>query len=444
MLDNVFFLLPLTLLIFIFILLKYIGFSLLQPNFLSVFIWFYVTFAYLGVIPLYYYWDKYRVFEGVTDRRIISEIWLYSSFSLVLIIIGYVFIGKILKIKTKNLYSKEIGNINPFSKFLLNCLLIISIGVALFYLLRLQSIPLISIFSGGVDEAKTARSLATNELSGSHWYRLFYNSLLTFISYIYFAILLKQKSRMNLMIFIVLFVVTSFVMLSTTAKAPVIFYWMGLFLVLLISKNINLNLKVISIFGILVMPVILFMYAFFMKAQEQSILELFTAALSRIFTGQVTPAYFYLYLFPEYNDFLLGKSLPNPGGIFPWEHYPLSRVVKAFMNPELVERGIVGTAPTAFWAESYANFGLGGIAVFALLVGATLAIIQFILSSKIPYNPITIGLMVFLMLDFSKLALDGVSYYIFNVHRMVIIFITIILLLINNGSKQKRVNTNKR
>ena len=439
MLDDLFFLLPLTLLIFIFIFLKYIGISLLQPNFLSVFVWFYTFFAYLGVIPLYYYWDKYRVFEGVTDKEIIFEIWLYSSFSLVLIIIGYVFIGKVLKIKTKGLYTTEIGNINPFSKFLLNFILIISIGVTMFYLSRLQSIPLLSIFSGGgVDEAKIARSLATNELSGSHWYRLFYNSLLTFISYIYFGILIKQKSKINLMVFLLLFIVTSFVMLSTTAKAPVVFYWMGLFLVFLISNNINLNIKAISIFGFLVMPVILFMYAFFMKAQEQSILELLTAALSRIFTGQITPSYFYLFLFPEYNDFLLGKSLPNPAGVFPWEHYPLSREVKSFMNPELVERGIVGTAPTAFWAESYANFGLGGIAVFSLLIGATLAVIQFILTSKIPYNPITIGLMVFLMLDFSKLALDGVSYYIFNVHRMIIIFITIILLIINNGSKQKK------
>lgn len=440
MYAQLFWVLPIVFLIILFMFLRWARISLLQPNTLSIYIWFYIFFAYIGIIPLYYYWDKYRyLVEGVRDREIILQIWIFSSLSLFLVVISYVLLKKFF-IKKGNLqYKTNLGGISTYSQIFMDILLILSVGVSMYYLISLNSIPLLSLFSDHeASNVKLARSKATNDFSGNlHWFKIFYNSILTFISYIYFSIILNKKTKSNIFKFILLFLITTFIMLSTTQKAPVIFYWMGLFLTYLISKNKKVSFKSAIIFVILVVPTIMLMYTFFMKSGEASFVEVLVSANSRIFTGQIVPAYFYLYLYPAFKDFLLGQSLPNPGGVLPWDYYPLPEEIKNFMNPELASTGIVGTAPTAYWAEMYANFGVGGIIISSILLGATLFLIQYLVITKMKFNAITIGLLVFLTLDYSKLALSGFSYYIFNMNRIVIIGLAAILIIFNYTKKRK-------
>ena len=81
------------------------------------------------------------------------------------------------------------------------------------------------------------------------------------------------------------------------------------------------------------------------------------SGISRITTGQMSGLYHYLDIIPDQVDYLLGRSLPNPRGIFPWEHYRLTVEVMNIVHKGLAEQGIVGSMPTFFWGEMYANFG---------------------------------------------------------------------------------------
>src|SRR5690606_21203802 len=103
------------------------------------------------------------------------------------------------------------------------------------------------------------------------------------------------------------------------------------------------------------------------------------AISSRTLTGQISPAYFYMKMFPEHEGFLLGRSFPNPKGIFPWEPYPVTVEVMNFMNPKIIGTGVVGSAPTVFWADMYANFSFGGILLSSIIVGFIIFFSQYIL-----------------------------------------------------------------
>lgn len=65
-------------------------------------------------------------------------------------------------------------------------------------------------------------------------------------------------------------------------------------------------------------------------------------------------------LFPTHRPFLNGLSINNPGGIFPYEHVNLSRIVFAYLY------GGKGGAPVPSPVEGYVNFGYMGVALFAL------------------------------------------------------------------------------
>ena len=93
------------------------------------------------------------------------------------------------------------------------------------------------------------------------------------------------------------------------------------------------------------------------------------SVFSRTFTGQIQPAYHYLEFFPMHHDFLWGRSFPNPRGILPFEPYRLTVEIMNWRFPDLVKRGVVGSMPTTFWGELYANFGTLGVITIPFFVG---------------------------------------------------------------------------
>ena len=65
-------------------LLPYSGVSLRRFSIPSVFIIFYFFSAYVGILPLYFQWDPYRVTLGVVDRTILLKMLLYSGAALIM------------------------------------------------------------------------------------------------------------------------------------------------------------------------------------------------------------------------------------------------------------------------------------------------------------------------------------------------------------------------
>lgn len=143
--------------------------------------------------------------------------------------------------------------------------------------------------------------------------------------------------------------------------------------------------------------------------------------------------YHYLIIFPDQVDYLFGRSFPNPGGIFPWEPYRLTVEVMNIVNPRLAELGIVGSMPTFFWGEMYANFGYLGILIPPFFVGYVVYAIN-VLIFRLPMSPLTLAIFVWALLHIKNISGTGLSGYIINISGLIMASFTLIALgLIGRG-----------
>lgn len=423
--------------IIILILMKLSGIKLFYPTIISMFVWFYLVFAYLGVLPLYFHWDEYRYAIGVINQFQIIRLWIYSSGSILIIVFSIFFCRHILGLRIN--YKRNIEpayNIN----IVLTILLMLCILVLFLYIRKIPAIPVIALIGGASsDEVKVLRSLATNDFGGGfHWYKLFFSSVLCFISFVSFSNYLVRRTFGNFVLLFVAFFVTSFAAVMTTEKAPIIWFSFGMVITYILTKKEKVNIKIFFLTGVFGLTLLVLMYRFFMGMEGRSVIAILQAIMSRTITGGITPAYFYLELFPEKQDYLLGASLPNPMGIFPWEHYRLTVEVMNYMFPDLSSKGIVGSAPTVFWGEMYANFGIGGIIISSVIVGILLYLLQYMLS-KLKRNPITIGLSTFLIMELIKLADSGIGYLIFNINIFFICGLSLLMFFVEVNGPKKRI-----
>ena len=389
------------------------------------------VFAYIGVVFLFFHMDPLRVSNGVVNKETIFEIWLYSSISAFFIIVGAFFSKKVLAIADSSFNIQKINKITNIQRY--KSYVFIFLGL-IFLFLYIKSVPNIAIFNIFSFESKSGiqslRSDMGNNFQGSYFiYSIFMEDILKFLLFSFYAQWLIFNNRKDLYVVIFLFLVNGFVALMATEKAPIIWLIIGMFLVnVIIRRGGKIPLRSIVKISIPVFAILIGMYMFFMKSLSVS--DAFNSVLSRTFTGSITPAYFYLELFPEHYDYLHGKSFPNPKGILPYEPVRLTVLVMDWVNPQLEQLGIVGTMPTVFWAEIYANFGPLLIAPASFFVGFILKMFDgFIL--KFRELPLSIGYYVWVILYFRSLSVTSFSNFILNISLIVITVIFVFISMRN-------------
>lgn len=232
-----------------------------------------------------------------------------------------------------------------------------------------------------------------------------------------------------MILFIVSFSLSSFISIMATEKAP--FFWLlvSLFLVFIIVKyNSKMTIKKFIIFSILLFIGMVVIYYYMYWESDKDILHAINTVTSRIFAASIQPAYHYLEFFPIQKDFLYGRSFPNPKGIFPFETFNLTQEIMNFAQPEHLTSGIVGTMPTIFWAEAYANFGLIGVFIVPFIVGVIIWIISYYIN-KIENTPVKVALYVWLILHFKNLSITGFSDFIIDFYLIFTVGVFIIFML---------------
>lgn len=376
-------------------------------------------FSFLGTFVLFFQLDDYRYNTGVQDPGLVLEVAFYSSINIIFFLIGVIFIRKTLGLDLLTYRSSEIKKLSWLQIRLILFAFLFCILVLFNYLRQIDQMAIIVAFSDGVNVAKQARSDMGNSFPGRyHWYKLVMHDLGNLLCFTVFAIWLINRRIRDLIIFLVVFSYSVFVAIMATEKGPVAWLLIGLFLVYFLVKNCGVvPFKKLIPFAILIIGCLVVVYILFMGSRDigSALLSVF----SRSFTGSISPAYFYLEYFPEHQDYLLGQTFPNPGGLMPYEPYSYTVEVMNWKFPSLVGSGVVGTAPTVFWGEAYANFGPFGIPVVAFIIGCLVALVSYMVS-KIEINPLTIGFLVWLILIFKDLAVTGFSGYFYNVYIIAI------------------------
>lgn len=416
--------------------------SLTAPTLISITFWFYLISAYIGIIILYFGLDEYRVAIGVTNKEIMIKLLICSGSALIIFTTSYLIFSKIIegrykvkmiKIseKARSLKSKEII-------FLLS-LFIASFFVLIFYLFKLPEVPLMAQLKGyPTAEIKQLRSMATNDFSGSlHYYKIFFETFLLFICFSFFSNYLIKRNTISFMLFIGPFLVSLFVAIHTTAKAPFVWLVIGLVFVYLITMQKKIVGKYLLPIGIIILIVLFFFYKYFMGMDTRTNMEILNSVFSRAFTGQLTPAYYYLEIFPSQMNYLYGTSFPNPGGLLPFENFRLTVEVMNMKFSHLAGLGIVGSAPTAYWGELYANFSYLGILIGSIYIGLILAITQHFYNSH-KKNAVNIAIYVSVMLELKDISVTGISNFLFNINFIALVFVFIFFNYFLREQKEKK------
>lgn len=399
-------------------------------------------FAYVGVFPLYFEWDSYRASIGITDKDILFRIFLFNCIAILGLLAGFDFSKKILKLYI-DFSIKNISSNSKTDLIYLIAVFVFCFTVFLIYLSKIDEIALFVRFyddyiGGHINKVDIVRSDMTNAFPGKyHWYNLFMNNILTVVTLAFFVSFL-QKQKWGVYLFTVTFLLSSFIAVMTTQKAP--FFWLltSLFLVYLVVKHDNkISAKYFLVVSLFLFVALTVLYHYMFWASDKDIFYAIETLVSRIFTASIQPAYHYLDFFPSQHEFLYGRSFPNPKGVFPFETFNLTKEIMNFAKPEHIKAGIVGSMPTIFWAEAYANFGLIGVYVIPFIIGIIVWIISFLMT-KISNTPIKIALYIWLILHFKDLSITGFSGYIIDFY--LIFTVGVFLPLIFFKTKYQNLN----
>jgi oligosaccharide repeat unit polymerase len=388
--------------------------------------------AYIGYFPLYFGLDEYRVQIGVNDRFILLKSAFFSVYSIMTFVFGVIFCA--ITVRSRNFTPLNLGDIkliNQKEVYWLSFLLVAAAVALAIYVAQIPRLALFVAIYDSVSEAKVVRSDMGNNFTGKyHWYSLFMHSISSFVSFSFFSAWLLSKRKSLGILALISFSLSSFAAIMATQKGPFVWFLFGMFFSYILSQkagilSIRKAIPIVLVgMGVLVLVDLVFM-------GSQGLGSALSSVFSRIFSGGITPSYFYLQYFPEHQDYLLGRSFPNPGGILPFEPYLLTVEVASWVFPNLEDAGFVSTMPAVFWGELYANFGPLGVFCFPFFIGFLISLLVFFFN-KLRTSPITIGMSVWMMLHYRTLASTGVSGFIFDMRLYVLLFIVLTILATSN------------
>jgi len=405
------------------------GISLRRFSIPSLFIIFYLISSYSGILVLYFGWDPYPVSLGVTNREIILELFMYSSTALILSICGFIYAHHVVRLNSIDVARRVLMGAGDRARLFVLCVTLLSLLILMLYLRKVDTIALFHALDGDIAAAAISRSEMGNAFEGKYWrYQLFFRTILDFCVVFFLADYLTTRRIASAIGFGAAFFAAVFSATMAIEKGPFVYLLLMLYLTYVIYRGGNYWQPLAKYFVILAIGVIALLYIYFLGAAD--IASALKFLFWRTITGSITPAYFYLELFPKRIDYLWGASFPNPAGLFPFENFPLTKEVSRIVSPEAFALGITGSAPTVFWAEMYANFGAIGVIASSFLVGIGMFVISHVLS-LVRLSPSVIAATVSVAMHYKTLSGTSLSNYFIDTTLTAIVLVTLISLLLS-------------
>lgn len=405
------------------VLIKAAGLSLLRPTLPSFLIASLYVFQYLGIPVLYLQLNRYRFEMGVVNPDLVITVWAYTVVTITLLLVGYLVAH--LRLGPLRGFSSQISRRNSLSSFQMVSLVALGIICCIVLYVYIdqvgfQNMALLDSLNLRDSDYITgwARSNMGNAFSGKyHWYRLFMRDILSFVWLAIFAQHAIRPSRGLKVILIAFGCALIFSLLMATEKGQLAKFLIAIFLLISWSKyHGQAPVRLLFGFSLVIVGVLTIFYINFMGSAGG--LDGVSSVMSRLLTGQIQPAYHYLEFFPAHQDWLWGRSFPNPGGLLPYEPYELTREVMNWKNSALQRHGVAGSSPTVFWGEMYANFGVIGVFVFPPFVGFLLYAGNSVLFTHRP-TPVTLAFFIWLLIHYMDLSLTGLSGFIIDTELFV-------------------------
>jgi oligosaccharide repeat unit polymerase len=419
-------------------LLKIAGERASKISMVTVVVYSMYVFSVVGTFPLFFMLDEYRVNIGIVKKDVIVYVLVYSAASIFCLLLGVIFSRRVLKLVPRPILSMEIKNLSPKQMAGLITALLLMCFVLYVYLKKIDSVAILVVIRDSVVAAALARSDMGNNLAsgGAHWYTLILSNIGPLITCAFYAAWLIKKNKIRLILFGVTLIVSSFVAVMATEKAPFINLMTLLIMTYFIIRSDGVvPLSRFLYFGLVALVVLVGFYMLFMGSQTLG--DALQNVVSRAFSGSIAPAYFYLEHYPVERGYLFGTTFPNPGGILPFTPERYTVDLRNWVFPELAATGVVGTMPTVFWAEAYVNFGWIGVGVVSFLIGVIMSFVLYFVSS-LALDPITIALNIWLIGHYKKLSITGFSGYLYDFYFWGVVSLTLTLIILTGPIKFRR------
>lgn len=407
--------------------IKYFNYPLISIFFLIKFF----ILAYIGVLINIFYQEYYENIHYLNQ-------FILSTATLVFFPLGMLLVTKLTNSNKSFIYDYKIDyEINDKMYYVFLSFFCFSFLILLLYISKLEMLPITAIVKGlGTSYAYELRSLATNTFPGKYYrYEIFMKDLallLFIILFFYRNISIKWK----ILFFVVLFF-NIFVSIMDIQKAP----FVKLFLIIFVLSFFyfkKINYKLVFLVSFIIGCSIIIMYMFFL-GHGTDFIRIFNAFLNRILFAPMD-AFIYTQQYIDLHGFLYGQSFPNPKGIFPFDHIPLTKEVSKLIDG-WKEGMPLGSYPTVFYGDWYANFGYIGALFGMFLLGI---IIQYtdirmfkIISTK--KSAIVLGFYIYLIDYFAKFAETDYNGILIDMHLLVPLFATFFLYSINKILNQKNI-----
>jgi hypothetical protein len=375
------------------------------------------VFSYFGILPLFYKLDSYRVEMGVTSSETLFTLYLFAMLAISFYALGLMLASRV-KVTTDKKLPVFIEN-DKLIFFIMACSLPLFAATIYSYVSSLKSVALFIALQLVSGDSVLSRSDMSNGFDGYHWFKLINQDVLIFMLLWSYAKTFSNSSFNY--IFYILLLMATFSVILTTEKAPFIWLIASLFAVKVFIKNDRMPpLKSLLIFGSFSLLVMTAFYASFMNMGFDRLGDAFFSIFSRLFAGSIQPAYHYLDYF-SVNNYLLGASFPNPGGLLPFNNFYLTQEIMDFVKPSNALLGIKGTMPTVFWGEAYANFGTLGVMFISFFIAFSLKCVDNYFDGR-NLSSVGLALYVWIIFHFKDLSVTGFSQYLVD-NYLVLIFI---------------------
>lgn len=391
------------------------------------------------------YFAAVMVVNKVDDHYLINKIyyessrfygWLAVMYTMLAMPIGMIFINLFFKDKMSTLISKYAQKpiISLFSikdsyiKFPLYILCALSILSILYVFSCLPEIPILKAIKGNASALELAglRAGASRGFTGNQLIKNIFGLTLTpILAFIFYSYYKKTLLKKELVIFLIMFLFSFLILTYNLEKSKFVFFLLGfMFLKVLIDGSIPK--KSLIYFGS--STIILIIIAYLKITQTTDVLWLFSnynsGILGRVFLSQAGGTYLMFDYFPRVYDFIGINSLSSIlSVVFDLDHSDrAARLVMLKANPDFAESA--GVMNSLFIGEAWANFGIIGVIIAPLYVGAVIqTLFRLLLSLK--KTPIILALLVYF--TYNSSVTGGFNDYFYNMGYLILALIMFFL-----------------
>ena len=430
--------------------------SINQLNMISwVFYYNLIIQSFIASILVVYSIDHHYILSKIHNENVRFYGWLAVQYTMIAMPLGMLFVVNLFGYKNNNkLFQNYVkSNMQPlmsakdsYIRYPFYLLSIISVLSVIYVMISLKSIPLIGIVQGlGAEALGLLRIKASRNFSGNIYIRnVFALGLTPILSYVAYGYFKMTKSKKDLMIFIILFIASFFILTYNIAKSPFVQYLIGfLFLNILINGSVSKKFLILAF--TVVISLILGMYIIICSVTDFT--ELFsynTGIVGRIILSQASGTYISFDIFPTMHPFIGFASVSNfLNSIFDIQTIErAARLNMEYINPKGVAAGIAGVANSLFIGEAWANFGLLGVLIAPFYVGMVIQTL-FMFFIKSPKTPILLAL--FTYFSYKGSVTGGFNDYFYNAGNFIIAIIFVWIYfsgLIFKQIKEKRFEKN--